>query len=388
MPKEQIKDIFVIVNKAKKPSILMSGYVSPYDKINLDGFRKIINELEEQDVKDVDLLINSGGGSTIEGLAIGDLMEQSSINFHGIVVGTAASMAGGILMFCKQRAMYKNARIMTHKVQAGAYGESDALRSMADLADQEEEKIINQFIDATGKAEATVKTWFKSGVNKWFNAKESLENNLVQTIIEPKKSTKNIDNSITNELEVVNAFQPLVEAMIEPQEPKNNLETINMNTTQIIALFAVAGLENSLTANSTQPEIDAELKKVFNDAALANKYKQELDDHKKTQAENLINQAVADGKLKATEKDAWTKNAIENYDVVATSIARMGGKPEINNGLKPDVAPVDGDQHELMKGREAWNFEKWQDEAPEDLERLEAEAPEAFEALFNKHFKN
>ncbi|MDN3621339.1 ATP-dependent Clp protease proteolytic subunit [Polaribacter undariae] len=378
------KDIFKVVNGAKKPTISMIGYVGSY-RVNSEVLQNAITQMEKDNVTDCDILINSGGGSTIEGLTIGDLMTNSSIKFHGIVIGMAASMAGSILQFCETRSAYKNARIMIHKVQGGAHGESDSLRSMADLIDQEEFKITDQFVLRTGKTIEIVKSWMKPGVNKWFTSKDALKNNLIDNIIQSDKKIENsIDNSITNELELVNAYIPFVDEILNV---KNKNEDRNiMNKSEIIALLVANGLAGTLTENSTDNDVSGMLTQVVADAKLANQYKTDLDNHKKTQAETLVNQAVKDGKLTATEKEAWTTDAIANFKVVATAINRMVGKQNPANGIEVPAPRNEGDAdaHKLFKGREAWNFAKWQDEAPEDLATIESEAFDQFEELFNK----
>lgn len=384
-----VKNIFKVVNGAKKPTISMIGYVGSY-KVNSEDLRNAITQMENDNVTDCDILINSGGGSTIEGLTIGDLMTNSKIKFHGIVIGMAASMAGSILQFCETRSAYKNARIMIHKVKGYADGESDALRSMADLIDQEELKIIDQFVLASGQTENKVKSWMKPGVNKWFNSTDALKNGLIDTIIESDKKSKNtIDNSLTNELELVNAYNPLVNEILTVNYKNEKQVNTIMNKSEIIALLVANGLAGALTENSSDADVTALLKEVVKDAKSSNQYKQELDNHKKTQAETLVNQAVKEGKLTAAEKQAWTADAIENFKVVATAINRMTGKVNPAAGVQVPTPKNEGDEdaHKLFKGRETWNFEKWQDEAPDDLAIIENEVPEQFNELFQKQYK-
>ena len=49
---------------------------------------------------------------------------------------------------------------------------------------------------------------------------------------------------------------------------------------------------------------------------------------------------------------------------------------------------VDGDKHELLNGREKWTFSDWQEKDPKGLERLNEEAKEEFEKLFNAEFED
>jgi hypothetical protein len=50
--------------------------------------------------------------------------------------------------------------------------------------------------------------------------------------------------------------------------------------------------------------------------------------------------------------------------------------------------PGNEGDHEILKGRGDWSFEKWQETDPKGLARLQDEAPEAFEKLFNAKFNH
>ncbi len=63
---------------------------------------------------DIRLVINSEGGSTIDGWGIVDFISQMRNPVHGIVLGGAFSMASVILQACKTRAMTKHSTMMVH----------------------------------------------------------------------------------------------------------------------------------------------------------------------------------------------------------------------------------------------------------------------------------
>lgn len=386
MSKTDVKNIFKVVNGAKKPTILMSGYIGNYSKINAQDLQKAIADFEAAGETDVDILINSGGGSTIEGLTIGDMLNLSPINFHGIVIGMAASMAGGILMFCDKRSAYKNARIMTHRVKAGEFGESDALRAMADLADQEENKIIAQFVTASGQPEETVKTWFKPGINKWFTSQDALKHGIITNIIEPPKPVK-IDNSLTEELDILNAYESAIEDLYPSTENNSNTDNSIMKKAEIIAMLVAAGLADNLTSNATDEQLSEVLQNVMDQAGKANEFKTQLDNMLTTNGEAIIGEAVKAGKIPANEKADWLKDYKENPAMVTKAVSRMSGKPDPNNGLETPPRGGDEPKHTLMKGRDKWTFAEWQDKAPEDLETIQDEAPEVFDELFKTHYK-
>lgn len=385
MSKPEVQNVFKVVNGTKRPTILMSGYVGKYSSVNSDDLRKAIAQYEKDGETDVDILINSGGGSTVEGLTIGDFLSLSSINFHGIVIGMAASMGAGILMFCDTRSAYKNSRIMLHKVKGGAFGESEALRSMADLIDQEESKIIDQVIQATGKTKADVEAWMKPGVDKWFNAKDALKEGLIQHIIEPKKPIE-VDNSITDEAELLNAYEPQVAAHYTPNNLINTDNSI-MKKAEIIAMLVAAGIADGLTENATDEQLTEALQNLVDQAGKATQYKTQLDGYLTTNGEALIGAAVKAGKIPANEKDQWLDDYKEKPEMVTRAISRMSGKPDPNNGLETPPRAEDEPKHELMKGREKWTFSEWQEKAPEDLETIQNEAPEVFDELFKTEYK-
>ncbi len=63
---------------------------------------------------DINLIINSEGGSTVDGWGIVDFILQMRNSVHGIVYGGAFSMASVILQACKTRKMTKHSTMMVH----------------------------------------------------------------------------------------------------------------------------------------------------------------------------------------------------------------------------------------------------------------------------------
>lgn len=382
-------NIFKVENSGKKPVIIMSGYIGGYS-INAENLYRGIKQMEEADVTDCDVLINCAGGSTLDGMTIGEFMEKSPINFHGIVTGMAASMAGVLLQFCNTRSSYKYGRIMTHKVQGGVHGESAQVRAYADLMDSEEENIVAKLMERTGQSKETVAGWLKSGVNLWFNATKAKTANLIDTILETKKDAPKPPKNATEE-ELVNTYGTVFNSVVEEYitEPENHQENPIDNTMkkQILSMLGIAALSNSLTENSTDEAVLAELRNVIDAAKNGAAAVNELKEFKTAQAKLLVANMAKAGKITAAEIAQFEADAIENYALVAKAAERMTGKIDPNAGLdRKQDNPGDEGQPEIMKGREAWNFSKWQTEAPKDLGKLMDNHPEAYEKLFNNEF--
>ncbi|NBQ20793.1 MAG: ATP-dependent Clp endopeptidase proteolytic subunit ClpP [Synechococcaceae bacterium WB6_3B_236] len=82
--------------------------------------------LEAEDPKDIQIYVNSPGGSVTAGLAIYDTMQQVTPNVVTICYGLAASM--GAFLLCGgakgKRLALPNARIMIHQPMGGAQGQA------------------------------------------------------------------------------------------------------------------------------------------------------------------------------------------------------------------------------------------------------------------------
>lgn len=86
--------------------------------------------------KDINLYINSPGGSVTAGLAIYDTIQYISCDVCTICIGQACSMAAILLASGKngKRSILPNARVMIHQPSGGAQGQaSDILISSKEL---------------------------------------------------------------------------------------------------------------------------------------------------------------------------------------------------------------------------------------------------------------
>lgn len=90
----------------------------------------------EAPTKDINLYINSPGGSVTAGLAIYDTMQYISCDVRTICMGQACSMAAILLASGEngKRAILPNARVMIHQPSGGASGQaSDIVISSKEL---------------------------------------------------------------------------------------------------------------------------------------------------------------------------------------------------------------------------------------------------------------
>ena len=114
-----------IYSRLLKDRIIMLGTEIDDDVANVIVAQMLFLESEDPD-KDINIYINSPGGSVTAGLAIYDTMQYVKPNVSTICIGQAASM-GAVLLLAGakgKRHALPNARIMIHQPMGGARGQA------------------------------------------------------------------------------------------------------------------------------------------------------------------------------------------------------------------------------------------------------------------------
>ena len=148
----------------------------------------IKNFLDEAKDKDINIYINSGGGSVFSGMAIYNMLKRHKGYKTVYIDGLAGSIASVIALAGDKVIIPSNAYFMIHKPWCSSMGNSNDLREMANTLDKIEEGIINVYSEnlAEGaniediKAMVNDETWL-TGIeaSKYFNVEVS---NSVQAV--------------------------------------------------------------------------------------------------------------------------------------------------------------------------------------------------------------
>lgn len=102
----------------------------------------IKNLLKEHEGKDLDIYINSGGGSVFAGIAIYNILKRHSGYKTVHVDGIAASIASVIALAGDRIIIPKNAFMMIHKPWSWCIGNANDFRREAEVMDTLEQSII------------------------------------------------------------------------------------------------------------------------------------------------------------------------------------------------------------------------------------------------------
>lgn len=142
-----------IYSRLLKERIIFLGSEVNDVTANLIVAQLLFLEGEDPD-KDIQLYINSPGGSITAGYAIYDTMQYIKPDVSTICVGLAASMGAFLLAAGAKgkRFALPNADIMIHQPLGGAQGQAEDIRIQAERIVKMREKINGILADRTGQS--------------------------------------------------------------------------------------------------------------------------------------------------------------------------------------------------------------------------------------------
>ena len=144
--------------------------------------------LEAQDPdKDIQLYINSPGGSVTDGMAIYDTMQYVKCDVSTICIGMAASMGAFLLSSGAKgkRIALPNAEIMIHQPSAGTKGKVTDMEIDVEHFLRIKKNLNEILANNTGKTAEEIKA--ASERDHWMTAQEALDFGLIDKIITSKK---------------------------------------------------------------------------------------------------------------------------------------------------------------------------------------------------------
>lgn len=144
--------------------------------------------LEKEDPnKDIDIYINSPGGSVSAGLAIYDVMRHVKCDVATVCVGIAASMATALLAAGSDKKRYAmpNARIMIHQTSGGYRGTVADSRIYLEEMNRMFETYVRIMAERTGRDPDQIRR--DCDRDFWMSAEEAKEYGIVDEIINGKK---------------------------------------------------------------------------------------------------------------------------------------------------------------------------------------------------------
>lgn len=126
----------------QQPINWWTGEPEPGDFIYPEDVRNLVKEAGE---KEINLHINSTGGSIYASVAISNFLKQCDNTINVYIDGVAASGASIIAMAGNKIYMPSNTTMMVHRAAVGVYGNADDLRKIAHTLDKFDETVLNSY---------------------------------------------------------------------------------------------------------------------------------------------------------------------------------------------------------------------------------------------------
>ena len=199
---------------------------------DMDQYPEAIkNFLDEAKGKDINIYINSGGGSVFAGMAIYNMLKRHKGYKTVYVDGLAGSIASVIALAGDKVIIPSNAYFMIHKPWCSSAGDAKDFREMANTLDKIEEGIINVYSEnlavgadiETIKAMVDAETWLTGEeASKYFNIQVSNPVQAVACASDYFDKYNKVPNDISDSLK------------IEAEEPKEDIkEDILVEETEV-----------------------------------------------------------------------------------------------------------------------------------------------------------
>jgi len=350
----------------------------PKKGITGEMFTKEHDALVDAGVQNLLVTINSSGGNTFQGWEIFSTIAGSPMKTETQVVGVAASMAGVISQAGDKRTIKSNGLFHAHAPRP-----EEGKQVGAGVLNQVYNQIKTVFNENSAMGENEVNEMLSG--ETFFNAETAINNGLFDEVIPTTGRTPKISESMDAEqiMNIINEFtsDPAVSGKQKVQKMKqvNELLSLSADAAESSTVEAIQGLQNTI---SDVEKINNELKSK-NDGLVeqVEQMQNELATINKSKAIELIDNAIAGGKISSESKSQWLAKAIG--DIENTSILL----DSIKGAKAPKIMGEPGEAGKTIETVEnsTWTFEDWSKKDPAGLSQMQVENNAKYEKLFNAY---
>lgn len=362
-----------------------SPTINLFDTIGGLGIQgqQVANEIDylinHQEVSEIVININSGGGSVFDGFSIVAAMRQAKNKGIRVVTnneGIAASIAGIIFVSGSERNMVDYGKLMIHDpfFSGGAKVTAKQKRQLSSIKDSLVTILSNNSKVEEGEVSSLM------AKETWMDIDEAEAKGFIDNKIKTKRDDlKNTTDAllIYNTVKFENQkhqFDMELENKIE--ELEGSLETTKNQVTELEG-------KNSELENKVE-EVTNELTTAKNEAEenktaleLANKENEEL---KSKIANAVVNTAVEGGRIKKEKAEYFVNFAIENGVEELENILEGLGTPRVS--LNEMVTGNTEDPNNKAN----WDYRRWETEDPKGLEEMRINNKTKFDKLYSDYY--
>lgn len=184
-PPEGAADWFRIEDSADdvdSTDVFIYGSIGGFWGIYADEF---IEELNQVTTPNINIRLNSGGGSVFEGIAVSNSIRAHPAFVTVYVDSLAASIASIIMLSGDKIVFRQQAQCMIHNSSGSCYGDSAEMLKMADLLERQNKIIAGAYAERTGRPVDEFLALMAE--ETWFTGQEAVDIGLADEIYVPPK---------------------------------------------------------------------------------------------------------------------------------------------------------------------------------------------------------
>lgn len=210
-----------------KGPIIPNNHQWIYDWLDMEATspKKVISALEDANGDDVEVHINSGGGSVFDGSEIFTALKDYSNNVTVKIVGIAASAASVIAMAGKKVLISPTAQIMIHNAAVRADGDYRDMEHTAEMLKNVNKTVANAYMAKNGMQETDLLDMMDK--ETWLTPQQALEHRFVDEIMfeQEYKFVASVDQSGLLPQQVIDKLRnEILKEKPNNQESSNELE--------------------------------------------------------------------------------------------------------------------------------------------------------------------
>lgn len=185
------KEYYSLSKKGQNVTINIYGDITKYSWWEEDyGATKLARDLEQYDqIDNIDVFINSNGGSVSEGLAIYNILQRHPAKVTTYCDGFACSAASVVFMAGDERIMSNASLLMIHNAWMYAEGNAEELRKLADDLEKITEASVNAYMNHVNIDRDELKEMMDN--ETWIDSDEALEKGFCTSVVQEEQQVAN-----------------------------------------------------------------------------------------------------------------------------------------------------------------------------------------------------
>lgn len=327
-----------------------------------DYYMSVIDDLLREDIKTLQVHVNSPGGNVFAANDIVNAFEQFDTveGYGGALVASAASL---IAVSCDSFEMVENGQFMYHKPSAHISGNEDDFKSSLKLLSNITSNYKRVYAEKTGKTEAEIEeAWSKGDV--WLTAEEAKSEGFITGIT----GKKDIDEQTALMIAACGAPQQV--KISNKSKPKRKME----NRDQIISKLKLA-------KDATDEQINTALEALITKASMADKLQATAKGQQLQAIDLMLEAAIEAKKINADQKEHYKVLAEKDFRTTKTILEQLEPVQKVS-------AQLGNDSKDKSAKQANWTMQDYLDNDMGALAALMESNPEKFKELEDQHYNN